>query len=241
MRVLGLIELEETEPGRAVRGLTIFGSIDDLDQVIQLMRHRYDDTPWIAVTGRARKPDVMVRIIEIASAQHAEIMALSDNEAAQTLESLRPSDLLARPERELDPAPVSQLVRGAHVLITGAGGSIGAELSRQIAAEQPASIILVDSSEFNLYQIDSELQDTDKSLVRHAYLADVRNSARMAQIFNDHRPDIVIHAAALKHVPLMEHNPCEAVTTNAGGAATVAYEAPRPAPSASFIFQPTKP
>lgn len=235
MRVLGLIELEATEPGRAVRGFPIFGSIDDLDRVIELLRHRYEDTPWIAVTGRARKPDVMVRIIEIASAQHAEIMALSDNEAAQILEAVRPSDLLARPERELDPAPVRKLIRGAHVLITGAGGSIGAELSRQVAAEQPASIILVDCSEFNLYQIDAELEDTCKTLSRYAYLADVRNPARMAKIFTDHRPDIVIHAAALKHVPLMEHNPCEAVMTNTGGAAIVAREAAK-AGTKRFVY-----
>ena len=108
------------------------------------------------------------------------------------------------------------------VLVTGAGGSIGSELTRQALRLHPAALTLVDASEFNLYALDAELSASGAAPVWAAELGDVRDRARMAEIFARVRPEVVLHAAALKHVPLMELNPTEAVRTNLGGAVVVA-------------------
>ena len=225
LRVLGLIEINEKEHGRAVRGVPIMGSLKELGEVIDVLALRYGSAPWVAVTGPARERRAMNEVLEIASVHGAHIMALGHDETAQTLEPVRPADLLARPERELDLTPVNQLLSGARVLITGGGGSIGSELARQVARQSPATLTIVDSSEYNLYQIDLELKEKHPGLAITCQLGDVRDIARLTAIFNEARPDIVIHAAALKHVPLMETNVCEAVLTNVAGAVAAARAA----------------
>lgn len=235
LRVLGLIEVDAREPGRAVRGLPIMGSLRNLGEVIDILTLRYGATPWIAVTGPARERATMNRILEIASGHGAHIMSLGHDATAQTLEPVRPADLLARPERALDLAPVRQLIEGANVLVTGGGGSIGSELARQVARQSPASLSIVESSEYNLYQIDHHLRVQHPDLPLASHLGDVRDSARLAGIFAQARPSLVIHAAALKHVPLMEENICEAILTNVGGAVAVARAAAASGVS-QFVF-----
>lgn len=225
VRVLGLIEIDDLEPGRAVRGLPIMGSLKNLDEVIDVLTLRYGSAPWVAVTGPARERGAMTRVLEIASSHGAHIMALGHDETAQTLEPVRPADLLARPERNLDLTPVRDLIAGANVLVTGGGGSIGSELARQIARQSPASLSILDSSELNLYQIDHELRDLHPGLRLACHLGDVRDAARVSAVFAEARPSLVIHAAALKHVPLMEANICEAILTNVSGAVNVARAA----------------
>jgi O-antigen biosynthesis protein WbqV len=107
-------------------------------------------------------------------------------------------------------------------MVTGAGGTIGSELTRQVLALGPASVAVVDASEYNLYAIDMALREAGVPQVWRAELADVRDRVRMEQLFRDVRPDVVLHAAALKHVPLMETHPSEAVLTNIAGARIVA-------------------
>lgn len=115
-------------------------------------------------------------------------------------------------------------IRGRHVMVTGAGGSIGSELSMQIAACSPDTLTLVDHSELNLYEINATLQQSNLLLPIRAALADVRDKATMRSLFQDQPPDLVFHAAALKHVPLLEndHNLVEAVRTNVLGTKHVA-------------------
>ncbi|MFN3911929.1 polysaccharide biosynthesis protein [Hyphomonas sp.] len=225
VRVLGLIEVDAKQPGRAVRGVPIMGNLDNLGEVIDILALRYGNAPWVAVTGPARERGQMARILEIASSHRADIMALGHDETAQTLEPIRAADLLARPERELDRTPVRNLIGGARVLVTGGGGSIGSELTRQVAAKSPASLTIIDSAEFNLYQIDHQLRAGHPDLPLTSHLGDVRDPVRMGAAFSQAQPDIVIHAAALKHVPLMEENVCDAILTNVGGAVNAARAA----------------
>ncbi|HRJ01204.1 MAG TPA: polysaccharide biosynthesis protein [Hyphomonas sp.] len=225
LRVLGLIEVNEKEHGRAVRGVPIMGSLKELGEVIDVLALRYGSAPWVAVTGPAREREAMNQVLEIASGHGAYIMALGHDEAAQILEPVRPADLLARPERQLDLTPVHQLFAGTRVLVTGGGGSIGSELARQVARQSPAALTILDSSELNLYQIDLELRDAHADLALTCQLGDVRDTARLTSVFAEARPEIVIHAAALKHVPLMEDNVCEAILTNVGGAVATARAA----------------
>lgn len=128
------------------------------------------------------------------------------------------NDLLSRPQRELDVVSVQNLIRGRRVLVTGAGGSIGAELSRQVLSHGPAKLILLDHSEFNLFEIDRELRAYSQSLDRiQPILMDLKDRASLSALMREHRPDIVIHAAAYKHVHLVETNPFTSILNNVAG------------------------
>jgi O-antigen biosynthesis protein WbqV len=131
-------------------------------------------------------------------------------------------DLLGRPQTPLDRAAMAALIKGKRVLVTGAGGSIGAELVRQVSDLEPGELILVDNSEFNLYTIDLETASRHPGLERRAVIADVRDAGSVKRLFEEARPELVFHAAALKHVPLVEANPSAGVLTNVIGTANVA-------------------
>ena len=131
-------------------------------------------------------------------------------------------DLLGRPQATLDRAAMRRLIGGRRVLITGAGGSIGGELVRQVSDLGPAELALLDNSEFNLYAIERELAERHGGLSRRAFLGDVRARARVDDVFAAAAPELVFHAAALKHVPLVEANPFEGVLTNVVGTVNVA-------------------
>jgi len=134
-------------------------------------------------------------------------------------------ELLARPPVRLDDAPLRALVAGRRVLVTGAGGSIGSEICRQVASLGCGHLAMLDNSEFGLFRIDQEIGDRWPTLSRHEYLHDVRNRTLLNSCFEEVRPDVVFHAAALKHVPLMERHPCESVLTNVVGTWNVAEAA----------------
>ncbi len=221
VRILGLVEVGGANPGRAIHGVTVLGALDDLGDVIEVLKLRYGQAPWLAMTGEARSRATVEKILDEASRHGAEVMALGGDQDALALEPVRPADLLARPERQLDPKPVTQIIYDSRVLVTGGGGTIGSELTRQVAEMGPEHISVIDASEFNLYTIDMELAQTHKGLSRLSKLGDVRDTQRVDDIFRETRPDVVIHAAALKHVPLMEQNFCEAVLTNVAGAINV--------------------
>jgi len=138
---------------------------------------------------------------------------------------ISPAALLGRPLRALNIDRARELIEGKRVLVTGAGGTIGSELARQVAGYAPARLMLFDSAEYNLYMIDQDIGENWPQLSRATMLGDVRDTARVAQIFEEERPEVVLHAAALKHVPLMETHPCEASTTNVGGTRVVAEAA----------------
>ena len=143
---------------------------------------------------------------------------------------LRPiaiEDLLIRPQVPLDRDGMARLIQGRRVVVTGAGGTIGSELARQVAAFGPGSLVLIDNGEFALWQIDMELAETHPGVRRQSLIADVRDEARVRGAFEQIRPELVFHAAALKHVPIVEDNPLEGLLTNAAGTRHVA-DAARP-------------
>ncbi|MEG2018418.1 MAG: nucleoside-diphosphate sugar epimerase/dehydratase [Clostridium sp.] len=131
-------------------------------------------------------------------------------------------DLLGRPEVKLDREGISQYLEGKAVLVTGAGGSIGSELCRQIAAFKPSKLIMVDIYENNIYEIQNELNRRWPELNKAVIIASVRDKRRMDEIFNRYKPKVVFHAAAHKHVPLMEDSPSEAIKNNVKGTLNVA-------------------
>ena len=156
---------------------------------------------------------------------------------------LRPvalEDLLNRAPVRLDRDGMARLVRGRRVLVTGAGGSIGSELARQVAALAPSELTLLDNGEYALWQIDLELGEAYPAISRQAVIADVRDGPRLHDVFTAARPELVFHAAGLKHVPMMEANPAEALLTNALGTRLVADAAARAGSAAMVLISTDK-
>lgn len=218
VRILGVIEVDSVDHGRAIRGVTVLGDLDDIGNVLDVLSVRYETTPWVAVTGAARERSIMTRILEETSARGSKVMALEADDNQGRFHRIRAADLLSRAERNLDITPVAKLIGGANVFVTGAGGTIGSELVKQCAQLNPARLALYEASEYNLYRINLTMQAQEKAEMDvSAFLGDVRDVPRIEGAMKAIAPDVVIHAAALKHVPLMEENVCEAILTNVGG------------------------
>jgi O-antigen biosynthesis protein WbqV len=172
--------------------------------------------------------DVVRELLDVANGQGialARLPRLTDFHEAEEKVLVRPiavEDLLGRPQVVLDREGILTLVGGRRVLVTGAGGSIGSELVRQIADLGPARLVLVEASEYALYTIDMEVAERFPALDRRAVIANVRDRSVIDALFAEERPELVFHAAALKHVPLVEANPLEGILTNAIGSRNIA-------------------
>ena len=137
--------------------------------------------------------------------------------SASLLREVSPVDLLGRDEISLDKDSIKKFIRGKRVLVTGAGGSIGSELVRQCINYDPSLLIMIDSSELNLFQIDQETSNISTSVLFKPILLDIKDSLTLNKCFSEFKPQVVFHAAAYKHVPIQEHFPQEAIKTNIFG------------------------
>ena len=218
-------------PGR-INGTEVLGTLDQLERILSAMTLEGRDLRVVLAELRPSR-DLMERVMQAAASTGVRVERRRS--AGAPLSPIETADLLDRPPRQLDLAATRVMVEGKRVLVTGAGGTIGSELTRQILRFGPEAVTLVDASEYNLYAIDLALSESGAPKVWQAELADVRDRPRMAQLFEQHRPDIVLHAAALKHVPLMELHPAEAVLTNIAGARLVAELALETAAVFAFI------
>lgn len=230
--IVGTIDQKGSRVGRMIHGVPILGGLDELAGILEGLewsRRRPRRIVLTSAPGRLDGPAVR-RILGIADAQGIavsrlpRITHLTGNLTADELE-LRPitlEDLLGRAPATLDRAPLRDLISGARIIVTGAGGSIGSELARQIAALNPARLVLLDNSEFHLYQIDQEIESRYPELNSEIVLRDVRDRTAVQRLFAAERPDLVFHAAALKHVPIVEINPHEGILTNVVGTRNVA-------------------
>lgn len=235
VRVLGLLEMTGSEPGRDIRGVPVMGGLEDLGKVLDLLTARYGEAPWVAAVGEARSRASMNELLLVASSRGAKIMALGKNGKDELLQEVATSDLLARPERNISPALIRSIIDGKKILVTGAGGTIGSQLATQCADLNPETLTLYDASEFNLYQIDLRLREKHPAMNIVTQLGDIRDAERLEKAVVAAEPDVMIHAAALKHVPLMEANPNEAILTNVRGALN-ASRAARAAGAKRFVF-----
>jgi FlaA1/EpsC-like NDP-sugar epimerase len=140
----------------------------------------------------------------------------------QQIKDLKIEDLLQRKPIKIDNTRISEDLRGKRVLVTGAAGSIGSEIVNQVLSYKPAMLILCDQAESPLHEIKLEVEEKFPNVPTTIFIADIRNLQRMHKLFSDYRPEVVFHAAAYKHVPMMEENPSEAVLTNVLGTKHVA-------------------
>ena len=217
VNVVGLVDSSESTTGRSIRGVQVVGSLSRLRDVYGTLRTKYGEPPQLISVDRRPTRGQSARLVKLAAEVGAPLSRLLDGDKPGELTPFEAQDLIGRPPRTLDIAPVRRLVRGRSVLVTGAGGSIGSELARQIAALGPSLLTLFDSSEFNLYRIDREIGERFPHLDRAARLGDVTDRRRVDEVWREARPAIVLHAAALKHVPLGETNPFQTLHTNVEG------------------------
>ena len=228
-RIMGLIGTDGDTIGRYIHGIPILGDLNTIGKVLHKLGQASVRPQRILVAGTPVTGAHIRDLLELADSHGmtlARLPRLTDfkieNSGVTEPRPIAIEDLLGRPQSRLDREAMTSLVRNQKVLITGAGGSIGSELSRQVATKQPQRLILLDHGEYNLYRVEKELANQHPSLDKCAVLGDIRDKNFLSQLFEKEKPDLVFHAAALKHVPLAEANPCEAILTNIQGTMNVA-------------------
>ncbi len=232
-RVVGVLADTPSRVGREIYRVPVLGTIDALDTVVQQLDRRGKRPQKLIITAQNLPGDQIRRLLDRADALAiplARLPRLTDFERnldnpERALEPIALEDLLGRSQAVLDRDGMARLIRGRRILVTGAGGTIGAELARQIAALSPGRLTLLDNGEFALYGIEIELREQFPGLRPVPLLRDVRDRAQIDEVIATEKPEIVFHAAALKHLPMVEANPIEGVLTNVVGSRNVAEAA----------------
>jgi FlaA1/EpsC-like NDP-sugar epimerase len=226
--VIGFVDDDPRKRGMLVAGHRVHGTTDDLPRILDDTK---PDEVVIAIPSApgmlrqkvvmaCRKRDIPVRTLPTVF----ELLSRGPNLLRQVRE-VQVEDVLGREPVRMEIDRLGAYLRGRVVLVTGAGGSIGSELCRQIARVKPKKLVLVDHAENNLFEIRRQLEEERHFGATAAVLADCKDATRMAELFGEERPSVVFHAAAYKHVPLMEENPVEAVRNNAVATRIVAAAA----------------
>ena len=224
---IGFVDDDPTKVGRRIHGVPVLGTRADLAAILAKLK----PSEVLIAMPNAEPANIraIVRSLEAFKVTIKTLPKLSDiidgKFQLNDIRKLSVEDLLARPPVGLDPVPVKQLIRGRRVMVTGAGGSIGSELCRQIVKLNPASLVMFERYENSLHAIRLELEDKKPACGLHPVVGDVGDTACVSAALQQFRPEIVFHAAAHKHVPLMEESPCEAIKNNVRGTRLLAQAA----------------
>ncbi|MEE2999812.1 MAG: nucleoside-diphosphate sugar epimerase/dehydratase [Pseudomonadota bacterium] len=233
-RISGIISTTNARVGRNIHGVEILGTIGEIPKIVKDLSQIGPPPQRLVISSERLEGMDIYGLLDTADSLGmtlSRLPALTDFKKGADPNheiAIRPidvEDLLGRPQTTLDQNSMKNLIKGKRVLITGAGGSIGSELVRQISNLDPDSLALVENSEFNLYNIDLELSNQFPDLSRRAILGDIRDKRRIDEIFEEFKPHLVFHAAALKHVPMVETNISEGIATNVLGTIIVAKAA----------------
>lgn len=227
-RAVGLIDDESRKHGREIHHVRVYGSIAEASYIINKLIRKGRSPQRMLLTDPGIDREAIEQLLKVGEqfqitlARLPGLTELKDSNRAYEAQPVAVEDILGRPPAQLDRDAMRTLVNGKRVMVTGAGGSIGSELVRQIAASAPASLTLYELSEFALYEIDRELGSSHPALTQYAIIGDVRDKDQLQRVMQQHKPEIVFHAAAVKHVPLSEENPDQAVLTNVLGSKQLA-------------------
>ncbi len=230
--VVGILTDEPNYQGGELLGVPVLGTVADLAAAVRKLERRERKPRRLVLSNAVLRHDVEQidsQVFAIAQELGLSVARLSrvDRLTSATegdgpsLAPISLEDILGREPRRFDISPLAQRLGGQVALVTGAGGSIGSELCRQICALGVSELVLVEASEFNLYAIEMELRQAFPDLAIRPLLANIRDRERIMRVLAQTKPRAVFHAAALKHVPLVELNPCEAVLTNVIGTRNV--------------------
>ena len=228
-RVCCIIDDDTSKHGRYIDGVPIVGGRDDILANVEKYRIQKIFIAIPSASAEARRD-----ILDICKETSCELKNLpgmyqlvSGNVTVSTMRKVSVEDLLGREPVKADMDEIFEFIQGKVILVTGGGGSIGSELCRQIASHSPKQLIIFDIYENNAHAISLELRDKYPGLNLEVLIGSVRDSRRVSQVFEKYRPDVVYHAAAHKHVPMMEYSPCEAIKNNVIGTYKTAYAAMR--------------
>ncbi|MBI5912390.1 MAG: polysaccharide biosynthesis protein [Betaproteobacteria bacterium] len=227
-RVLGLLDDNPAKRGRQIQGVNVLGALDELVALAPSLGVERAIIAMPSASHQSRR-----RALEICRRAGVEALTvpsyqdlMSGKVTVSQVRNVELDDLLGRDPVLLDESRLQQWIRGRSIMVTGAGGSIGSELCRQIARFEPAQLVLFEHNEFALYRMEQEFAEQHPGIGLKCVIGDVKNAARVAEALTKHRPEIVFHAAAYKHVPLMEQgNAWEAIQNNVLGTWRVAEAA----------------
>ena len=227
-RVVGLLDDDPAKLGRVLNGVRVLGRLDEIEKWARELQVRHAIVALPSAAARIRR-----RAVEAATRAGLTVLTvpsfddlLSGKVTVSQVRRVELDDLLGRDPVELDSAGLHGLLSGKVVMISGAGGSIGSELCRQISRFRPRRLIFFELNEFSLYRLEQEFRRDFPAIEIVCAIGDVKNSVRVAQLMREHRPSVLFHAAAYKHVPLMETaNAWEAALNNALGSYSIAATA----------------
>ncbi len=226
-RIVGFVDDDKNKVGKQIHGIKVRGRVDDLKEIV-----KSESVDEILIAAPSAVGKDMRRIVEICDSTKVPYKTLpgmgeiiDGKVSIKTIRDISYKDLLGRPPVRLENDKILEFLKDKCVLITGAGGSIGSELCRQICKYGPSLVVLFDTSESNLYSIQMELKHVVTYLKYRAVLGRVQDKKLVDEVFRKYKPDVVFHAAAYKHVPLVERNPWEAIYSNIVGTNTLAKAA----------------
>lgn len=219
LHVLGFVDDDLSKKDRTIHNVKIYHGIESIPSLVEKLKIQK-----IFVAMPSASIEVIKKVATLGQLDGVEIKILpkmdhllSSRVEISLLRNLNIEDLLGRDPVDLDLDELKQMIHRKTILVTGAAGSIGSELCMQIAKHRPKSIVMVDFSELLLYELEHKFKDTFPTVGHQPILQDVRNAVMMKSIFEKYQPHLVLHAAACKHVPIVENNPSEAVQTNVLG------------------------
>lgn len=240
--IVGFVDNNDRRVGRNLHGIEILGNLKQLPQVIAHLRKKKKTPDLLMLADPTLRGKTVQKILDEHKFKDLKMSRLPQlRDLPKKLDrefEIKPisiEDLLGRPQASLDRERMRYLIEGKRVLITGAGGSIGSELARQVSEFKPEHLCILDHSEYLLYCIDQEISTRFPDLSVSKYLCDVSDRVRVNQLFKLKKPQVVFHAAALKHVPISEENPNETALTNIIGTRNVA-EACRTVHTAAMVL-----
>ena len=222
-KVVGFVDDDEKKKGRSLEGVFIYST----SKLTELIKDNNVESVIISIQNLA--PTVKNKLIDECIQQNVKVLNvppvakwINGELSFNQIKSINIEELLERDAIKLDTDNINHQLNNKVILITGAAGSIGSELARQCLKFKPKLLVLLDQAESPLHELDLEFNESLKSTVHEVVIGDVRNKERLANVFNTFKPQFVFHAAAYKHVPMMENNPSESIFTNVLGTKTIA-------------------